>query len=77
MATASVISETNRGYFFLEDDSSHQSVFCHISQVKDERCLHVGDSVSYELVPNPARRGHMMAGCVTYVGHVGTAGVRR
>jgi cold shock CspA family protein len=60
--------DSTKGFVFLEADDTHQSVFCHISQVKDERCLHTGDRVSFEIVPNPIRRNTTMAGNVVYLG---------
>lgn len=63
-----VVSETSKGFVFIEDDSTHQSIFCHISQVHDGRCLHVGDRVSFDLVPHTRGQG-VMAGNVVYIGH--------
>jgi cold shock CspA family protein len=68
--TGVVTSESTKGFVFVEADNTHQSVFCHISQVKDGRCLHTGDRVSFDVVPNPLRRGTTMAGNVEYLGHV-------
>lgn len=34
------------GFCFLEVDDAHQSVFCPLRQVKNNRCLHPGDRVS-------------------------------
>lgn len=67
--TGVVRLDSTKGFVFLEADDTHQSVFCHISQVKDDRCLHAGDRVSFDIIPNPIRRGTMMAGNVEYLGH--------
>jgi cold shock CspA family protein len=67
--TGTVISESTKGFCFAEADATHQCVFIHICQVKGERCLHVGDRVSFELIPNPIRRGQQMGGHVEYLGH--------
>ena len=65
-----VVNESNHGYCFLEvQDDTHQSVFCHIHEVKDERCLHLGDRCNFDIVPNPARRGSVMAANVVYINH--------
>jgi cold shock CspA family protein len=66
--TGFVRLDSNKGFVFLEADDTHQSVFCHISQVKDDRCLHTGDRVSFDIVPNPTKPGTMMAGNVVYLG---------
>jgi cold shock CspA family protein len=63
--------ESTKGFVFLETlDDSHQSVFCHISQVNDERCLHTGDRVSFDIIPNPLKPGTVMAGNVVYLGRL-------
>jgi cold shock CspA family protein len=68
--TGFVRSDSNKGFVFLEADDTHQSVFCHISQVKDERCLHTGDRVSFDIIPNILKPGTVMAGNVVYLGCV-------
>jgi cold shock CspA family protein len=65
-----VVSDSTKGFVFIEDDETHQSIFCHISQVKDERCLHVGDRVSFTLIPHSRKQGMTMAGNVVYLGRV-------
>ncbi len=66
--TGIVISDSTKGFCFAEADDTHQSVFIHISQVKDGRCLHTGDKVSFDLIPNPVRRDQTMGGNVVYLG---------
>ena len=66
--TGFVRLDSNRGFVFIEADETHQNVFCHISQVKDDRCLHIGDRVSFDIVPNPTKPGTTMAGNVVYRG---------
>lgn len=66
--TGLVRLDSNRGFVFIEADDTNQSVFCHISQVKGERCLHTGDRVSFDIIPNPTKPGTMMAGNVAYLG---------
>jgi cold shock CspA family protein len=68
--TGFVRLESTKGFVFLEADDTHQSIFCHISQVKDERCLHTGDRVSFDIIPNPIKPGTVMAGNVVYLGRV-------
>lgn len=68
--TGFVRSDSNKGFVFLEADDTHQSVFCHISQVIDERCLHIGDRVSFDIIPNALKPGTVMAGNVVYLGRV-------
>jgi cold shock CspA family protein len=60
--------ESTKGFVFLEADDTHQSVFCHISQVEGERCLHLNDRVSFDIVSNPIKPGTTMAGNVVYLG---------
>lgn len=67
--TGSVIEESTKGFSFIEVDDTHESLFCHISQVKGNRCLHRGDRVSFTIIPHPTRRDTTMAGNVEYLGH--------
>jgi cold shock CspA family protein len=69
--TGTVVVGSIKGYCFIESDETHQSVFCHISQVKDNRCLHIGDRVRFEIITNPARRSDTMAGNAEYIGRAG------
>jgi len=41
----------NNGYFFVEQDVTHTSVFIHQKNVRDRRYLHVGDRVKFNLAP--------------------------
>jgi cold shock CspA family protein len=68
--TGFVRLESTKGFVFLESEETHQSVFCHISQVKGERCLHLGDRVSFDIIPNEIKPGTVMAGNVVYLGRV-------
>jgi len=72
--TGTVIQESTKGFSFIEADGTHQSVFCHISQVKGNRCLHLGDRVRFDLVINPVRRSDQMAGNAEWIGHVAAGG---
>lgn len=65
-----VVSESQHGFVFAEVDGTHQSLFIHISQVNERRVLHVGDRVSFEIIPNPDRRGQVMGGSVEYLGRL-------
>ena len=67
---AIVTSDITRGFCFCETTETHQSIFIHISQVKDGRCLHPGDRISLETIPNPLRPGQVMGGNVVYLGHI-------
>ena len=62
-----VVTESTKNFVFIEADETHQSIFCHISQVKDGRCLHLGDKVTFDIVSNTCRRGQVMAGNVVYL----------
>ena len=66
---AHVTSDCTKGFCFCEVDETHQSLIIHITQVKDDRCLHTGDRISLDTVPNPERPGQMMGGNVVYLGH--------
>jgi len=68
--TGIVTSDSTKGFCFCETDETHQSLFIHISQVKDGRCLHVGDRISLDAIPNPMRPGQMMGGNVEYLGRI-------
>jgi cold shock CspA family protein len=74
--TGFVRSDSTKGFVFLDADGTHQSVFCHISQVKDDRCLHTGDRVSFDIIPNPIKPGTTMAGNVVYLGRKDNSAVR-
>jgi cold shock CspA family protein len=78
MSQGVIRSESTRGYWFVEDHESHRSFFVHHSQVADERFLHIGDIVQFEIVPNPVRHDQKMAGSVRYIGCASVAeAVRR
>jgi cold shock CspA family protein len=64
-----VTSDSTKGYCFCETVETCQSLFIHISQVKDGRCLHAGDHISLDVIPNPNRPGQYMGGNVVYLGH--------
>jgi cold shock CspA family protein len=65
-----VVQESRtKGFSFIEADETHESLFCHISQVKGNRCLHCGDRVRFDLIPNPMKKDGVMAGNVEYVGY--------
>ena len=66
--TGKVVTESTKGFVFIEAEGTCQSVFCHISQVQDERCLHLGDLVTFDILPNPVRKGSTMAGNVVWIG---------
>ena len=68
--TGIITSDSTKGFCFCETDETHQSLFIHISQVKDGRCLHVGDRVSLDAIPNPMRHGQLMGGNVVYLGRI-------
>ena len=67
--TGTVTEESTKGFSFIEADETHASIFCHISQVKGNRCLHRGDRVNFDVIPNPVRSNTTMAGKVEYLGH--------
>jgi cold shock CspA family protein len=67
--TGTITVESDKGFVFCEADETHQSIFIHISKVKDGRCLHRGDRVKFDITPNPSRPGQTMAVNVEYVGH--------
>lgn len=68
--TGIVTSDSTKGFCFCETDETQQSLFIHISQVKDGRCLHTGDKISLDIVPNPMRPGSLMGTNVVYLGRI-------
>ena len=71
MFEAIVISELARGCVWLERVDNHSSIFCHVSRVRDNRVLHVGDRVKFaSVIENPRNPGKMMADDVEYIGHL-------
>jgi cold shock CspA family protein len=63
-----IVSESGRGFWFVEVDGTSESVFIHHSHVAQNRYLHIGDRVSFEIQPNPLKPGQRHAVKVTYVG---------
>jgi cold shock CspA family protein len=70
MFTGTIISAPGRGVCWCEQDATHTSTFVHISQVADRRVLHVDDRIRFDIAPNPARPGQVMAVNVTWIGRV-------
>jgi hypothetical protein len=69
MFTGSIITESTAGWWLCEQDITHTTLFIHHSSVFDQRFLHVGDRVQFEIAPNPRRPGKFQAINVEYVGH--------
>ena len=65
----SVITEGARGYWFIEQDQTRDSLFVHQSHVKDHKVLHLNDRVRFNVVPNPRKPGEFMATDVEIIGH--------
>ena len=69
MIQGSIITESNKGWWIVEQYITHTALFIHHSSIPDQRCLHVGDRVQFEVAPNPRRPGKFHAINVKYVGH--------
>jgi cold shock CspA family protein len=70
MFEGTIISELGRGAFWCEQDTTHTSVFVHISQVSGRRVLHIGDRIQFSIADNPLRPGKSMAVNVDFIGRV-------
>jgi cold shock CspA family protein len=68
--TGTITADSGRGFFWAETDSTSQSVFIHLNQVKDRRQLHPLDRVKFDLEPNPKKPGEMQGVRVEYIGRV-------
>jgi cold shock CspA family protein len=65
-----IVLASNRGFWFAEVDSTHQSVFVHQRNVKQRRFLHVNDRIQFELAPSPIKLGEIEAVNVEWLGIV-------
>lgn len=61
MFTGVVVSDGNRGFWFIEQDQTRDCVFVHQRNVRRNKFLHRNDRVRYNLAPNPRRPGEMEA----------------
>jgi hypothetical protein len=68
--TGIIIRDSGRGFYWAEAEATHQSVFIHQNDVKDQRVLHIGDRVRFDLEPNPARPGQVHGARVEYLARV-------
>lgn len=68
--TGIIIRDSGRGFYWAEAEDTHQSVFIHQNDVKDQRVLHVGDRIRFDLAPNPARPGQFHGARAEYLGHI-------
>jgi cold shock CspA family protein len=62
--------ESGKGYYFAETDDTHQSIFLHQNFVKDNRVLHVGDRVRFNVEPNPRKPGSLHGASIEYLAHI-------
>jgi cold shock CspA family protein len=65
-----IVSASERGFWFAEADSTHQSIFIHQRNVKGRRFLHVNDRVRFDLAPSLIKPGEVEAVNVEVIGHV-------
>jgi cold shock CspA family protein len=65
--TVTFVSE--KGWYFAENSADHSRTFVHQNEIENLRYLKVGDRIAFDLTPNPARPGKMMAINVRYLGH--------
>lgn len=68
--TGIIIRDSGRGFYWAEAEVTHLSVFIHQNDVKDNRVLHVGDRIRFDLEPNPMRPGQVHGARVEYLAHV-------
>lgn len=68
--TGTITSDSGRGYFWVEADTTHASYYIHIANVKNRRHLHALDRVKFDIELNPRRRGEMQGVRVEYLGHI-------
>ena len=64
-----VSGDGKRGFWFVETDQTHQSVFVHQKNVKDRRFLRIDDRVRLDIVPSAFKPGQMEGANVEYIGH--------
>lgn len=67
--TATVVWASGKGYWFAEVDSTHESVFIHVRNVKGRRMLRLDDRVRLDIAPNPRIPGETHGVNVEYMGH--------
>jgi len=63
-----IVSASDRGFWFAEADSTHQSIFIHQRNVKGRRFLHVNERVKFDLAPSTTKPGEVEAINVEFVG---------
>jgi cold shock CspA family protein len=52
MFYGTVVTASNRGFWFIERDDDHRSIFCHQRNVLKHRYLHVGERVRFDTQPS-------------------------
>jgi cold shock CspA family protein len=68
MSTGLVVSESTKGYVWVEEDGTRTPVWVHARYVVGKKYLHIGDRVRFNLVPNPRKPGEMMGVDVEIIG---------
>jgi hypothetical protein len=68
MFTGLVVTDSGRGYWWIEQDHTRDCIFCHQRYVVRRKFLHPGDRVQFNLQPSPDRPGHFMATDVEIIG---------
>lgn len=69
MSTGTITFSSGKGWYFAENDADHCSVFVHIRDVENQRCLRVADRIQFNLSENPKHPGKTCAVHVKYIGH--------
>jgi cold shock CspA family protein len=68
MFQGTVVTEGGKGWWMVEQDGTHLSLFVHHSSIRSQRYLHVGDRVEFNVAPNPKKPGYMQAVEVRHIG---------
>ena len=68
MFIGTIVAESDKGYWFAEQDVTHESVFVHHRQVVRGRYLHIGDRIRFSLAPNPSKPDKLWAVDVEFIG---------
>lgn len=52
-----IVSASDRGFWFAEADETHQSIFVHQKNVVGRRFLHLGERIRFDLAPSKIKPG--------------------
>jgi cold shock CspA family protein len=70
MFQGTIVTDSGRGWWIVEQDLTHTALFVHHSSVANHRYLHIGDRIKFSIEPNPMKPGYSHAVNVEYVGLV-------